>query len=112
MSSIYQQALVLLSDAQCQMRQELDDDTRTDMQQIHVPVSGRVALSQTKLLCILALVLGIAILACQEATAASVSPTSLTFQAVQGATSLSSQTISVNKETMGPGTWTATESAA
>ena len=58
------------------------------------------------------LTLGIAILACQEATAASVSPTSLKFQAVQGGTSLSSQTISVNKGTNGPGTWTATESAA
>jgi len=78
------------------------------MQQIHkVQVSG----SQTKLLCIVALALGMAILACQEATAASVSPTSLTFQAVQGGASPSNQTISVNKGSNGPGTWTATESA-
>ena len=83
------------------------------MQQIHiVPVSCRTTVSQTRLLCFVALALGIAILACQEATAASVSPTSLTFQAVQGGASPSSQTISVNKETKGPGTWTATESAA
>src|SRR6478609_9997777 len=82
------------------------------MQQIqNVPVSGRATVSQRRLLCIVALALGIAVLACHEATAASVSPTSLTFQAVQGGASPSSQTISVNKGNPGPGTWTATESA-
>jgi hypothetical protein len=82
------------------------------MPQIHVPVSGRETVPQRKLLCIVTLALGIAMLASHEATAASVNPTSLTFQAVQGGTSPSSQTISVNKGNNGPDTWTAIESAA
>src|SRR5262245_40264776 len=86
---------------------------RLEMQQSHKdPVSGNAIVSQTKLLCAAALALGIAILACQEATAASVSPSSITFQAVQGGASPSSQRITVDKGNNSPASWTATDSAA
>ena len=69
------------------------------MQQSHKePVSGGPTVLQAKWLCAATLALGIAILPCQEASAATVSPTSITFQAVQGGASPSSQTISVDKE--------------
>ena len=74
--------------------------------------SRRATVSQAKWLCAATLALGIAILPCQEASAATVSPTSITFQAVQGGASPSSQTISVDKGSNSPVTWTATDSAA
>ena len=83
------------------------------MQQSHKePVSGGPTVLQAKWLCAATLALGIAILPCQEASAATVSPTSISFQAVQGGESPSSQTISVDKGTNSPVTWTATDSAA
>ena len=76
------------------------------------PVSGGPTVSQARWLCAATLALGIAILPCQEASAATVRPTTITFQAVQGGASPSTQTISVDKGSSSPVTWTATDSAA
>lgn len=76
-----------------------------------VPVLGRATVSETTSLCAAVLALGIAILTCQEAWAASVSPGSVIFQAVQGAENPPSQAISVNKGSSRQASWTATESA-
>jgi len=58
------------------------------------------------------LALAIGIWTSPEAWALNVSPTAMTFQAVQGATNPPSQTVNVSKSNNHQTTWTATDSAA
>jgi len=84
------------------------------MHQIHQVLTLRraaVGALSPRLWCGIGLALAVGIWTAPEAWALTVSPTAMTFQAVQGATNPPSQTVNVSKPYNRNTTWTATESA-